>query len=577
MAPTPSQGTASEAVPASISQQISTSANYYEPAVYAFSSKGGNDVPGLLTFYRDLSLTADPAAAGFIPMSAIPSRGRNPTLFAIGILPPNIQMDESQRLDRSGVISNLTGDAQTAEAEAAIARADTEEFIVPRQISSVGKGLIAKFEGNRLKAYQDSGGVLTIGIGHTGPEVTEDLVWTQEQVDAAFRADVDTFERAVANTIKVPVTQGQFDAMVSLAFNIGGGAFARSTLAKKLNAGDFGGASAEFDAFNKVRVKGKEGKVVSAWQVARRSIERQSFDRRVLDPAQPVPLAADADSSGFAGYGSQNANAFRRGLARQADLTQLDYSASQFSYRKAIKAALQDMQNTPPLRLLVNPNSFSVKSQKIASDGNWGRKGPIIEYWGDDQDKISGSGQVAAFYAIDAAPGLGRGGPGLTRHARNVSMGWQNFQSLYLLYRNNGGMYLSDVSQTDRDLLLTTVGSVYLFYDNILYIGSFDSLNVRETDMKPFTVEYDFEFTVRAAFLLDLPPDFTYGDAVAFKGGRAGLPTQSQDTSIASIVDVAASADVAAFGGSVVNANAVQATLNAAADFVLAAAGTRNP
>lgn len=554
--------------PPPVNFQIAGAADYYEPAVYGFGAPGG-DLPSVLSFYRNFELAADPASSGFIPMSGVPARGRNSKLFAVGILAPSVHLDESQVLDRSAVIGNLTGDARTDSAEEAIARADAEEYRVPRGISTAGANAIAQFERSRLKAYQDSVGVWTIGIGHTGPEVHAGLVWTQEQVDAAFRADLGRFESAVSSAVKVPVTQGEYDAMVSLAFNIGGGAFARSTLVKKLNAGDRAGASAEFEVFNKVTINGQ--KVVAAGLSARRRVERQMFDRPTIAPAQPVPLEADADSAEFVRYGSQNANAYRRGLQRQEALTQVEYSASQTSYRAALKASLRQMQNTPPLRLLVNPNSFSVKAQKIVSDGNWGRKGPIIEFWGDDQDKISGSGQVAAFYALDAFPQLGRGGPGLTRSARNMSLAWQNFQSLYLLYRNNGGLHLPDVNQSDRDVLLTVVGSVYIYYDGILYLGCFDSFNVREADLKPFTVEYDFEFTVRAAFLLDRPSDFNYGGAAAFAGGRSGLPTRSENPNLASIADVlgiGAGVEQARFGESVVRSSDLQGAVNAAGDFL---------
>lgn len=560
---------ASEVAPGGppVNWQIEATADYHEPAVYAFG-KPVQGLAGLLSFYHSLAITADSAASGFVPISAVPQRGRNTKLFAVGVLAPNLQIDDGQILDRSAVVGNLTGEARTDSAEEAIARADSEEFRVPREISLAGVKSLLRFEEIRYEAYQDEAGKWTIGVGHTGPEVKPGLVWTPEQVEAAFRSDLAKFESVVASAVTVPVTQGEFDAMVCLAFNIGP-TFASSTLVKKLNARDRAGASAEFDAWNKVTVKG-DMKVVSAGLVARRRIERQMFDRAALDSAQPVPVKADVDSAEFAGYGSQNANAYRRGLARQTDLAQIDYSTSQLSYRTALKDSLTQMQLTPPLRLLINPNSFSVKSQKVVSDGNWGRKGPIVEFWGDEHDKISGSGQVAAFYALDTMPHLGRGGPGLTRSARNVSLAWQNFQSLYLLYRNNGGMYLPDVNQRDRDVLLTAVGSVYIYYDGILYIGSFDSFNVREQDQKPFTVEYDFEFTVRATFLLDRPPEFNYGGAAAFAGGRAGLPTSSRRLVSAGLADVASSED------SVVDASDVQSVLERATDAVLDAGGTRS-
>ena len=174
----------------------------------------------------------------------------------------------------------------------------------------------------------------------------------------------------------------------------------------------------------------------------------------------------------------------------------------------ATQKALENMRNTPPLRMLVNPSSFTVSAEKITSDGNWGRNGPIIEHWGDQQDKISGSGSVAGFYALAKSlkDPKAVGAPGLTRMARNFSLGYQNFLSLYLLYRNNAGLYLNDMGQSDKRLNLSMVGSVYIYYDNTLYIGSFDSFNVTEDDTKPFTLNYSFEFTVRSTFLLDNPP-----------------------------------------------------------------------
>lgn len=546
--------------PGALVREISTSAKYYQPGVYTGALQQA-DLPSFLSFYRDLTITADPAAAGLIPLSSIPGRGRNTKLFAVGILPPNMIIDESQLLDRSATIPVRSSSGASAEAIRQITTADDEELIIPRQLSTAGRDLIAKFEGNSLKAYRDSGGVLTIGIGHTGRDVSPGLVWTQEQVNSAFANDIARFEAAVSRSVTVPVTQGQYDAMVSLAFNIGASAFEESTLLKKLNAQDYEGASAQFAVWNKV--KGKVSNNLSS----RRAIERRVFDRPALVPDNPLPVGADTDSAQFVGYGSQNANTFRRGVARQVDLIQPKLVAAQRSYLMAAKAALQAMSNTPPLRLLVNPDTFSVKSQKIVSDGNWGRNGPIVEFWGDDQDKISGSGKVAAFYALDAHPRLGGGGPGLGRSVRNVSQSWQNFQSLYLLYRNNGGLYLSDLSQQDRDVLLTTVGSVYLFYDNILYIGCFDSFTMTEAADRPFSVEYSFEFTVRAAFLLEFAQDFNYGGAAAFKNSTlgAGLPAQSSTTTAESL------ADIASTGNSVVAANDVQSRVDAAANALLRA------
>jgi hypothetical protein len=199
------------------------------------------------------------------------------------------------------------------------------------------------------------------------------------------------------------------------------------------------------------------------------------------------------------------------------------FQAAQRQQIAATQAALDAMRNTPPLRLLVNPRQFGVKGTKIVQDGNWSRNGPIIEHWGSEQDKISASGRVAGFYAIDVTNAAT---PGLTRQARNFSASWANLLSLYTFYKNNGGLYLEDsVARRSGEFKmdLSLVGSIYIYYDGILYIGSFDSFNISEEEGTPHTVEYSFEFTVRAAFLLDRP-DSRYDVSYQYSKPDIDLP-----------------------------------------------------
>lgn len=102
-----------------------------------------------------------------------------------------------------------------------------------------------------MQAYQDSVGIWTIGYGHTGPDVFEGVTISQEQADRLLAVDLERFARTVEFAVTVPVGQHEFDALVSLTFNIGGGAFRKSTLLKKLNAGDRAGAAAQFARWNK--------------------------------------------------------------------------------------------------------------------------------------------------------------------------------------------------------------------------------------------------------------------------------------------------------------------------------------
>lgn len=141
------------------------------------------------------------------------------------------------------------------------------------RISNKGRDYIKGFEALRLVAYPDpgtGGKPWTIGWGHAKGVKQGDRI-TQEQAEQFLSDDLAVFELTVNSAIKRPMTQNQFDAMVSLAFNIGGPAFAGSTLVKKFNADDIQGAADQFP-----RWKLSDGKVMPGL-VKRRAAEREMF------------------------------------------------------------------------------------------------------------------------------------------------------------------------------------------------------------------------------------------------------------------------------------------------------------
>lgn len=240
--------------------------------------------------------------------------------------------------------------------------------------------------------------------------------------------------------------------------------------------------------------------------------------REKLGMGSPAPLVCAPDAPAtevWQGTGSKDANDAAKCISQVAgkDLNQTDLgkllTTAQEVTARLMREAVEQIAKTPPLRMLVNPQSLRVSSEKLISSGNRGRNGPIIEHWGDQQDKIEGSGKIAAFYSMDAEK---TGGPGLSRTTRQYSTSYQNFLSLFLLYKNNGGVWFPDPLQpaTSKVQNLSVVGSVYLYYDNILYIGSFDNLSVNESDDAPFTLDYSFSFTVRGWYLLDHLDDQAY-------------------------------------------------------------------
>lgn len=123
--------------------------------------------------------------------------------------------------------------------------------------SDKGLRLIEQREGLRTKAYRDTKGIWTIGVGHTGPEVRGGLVWTIQKCRDTLAKDIQIAENAV-NAVGIPLLQNQFDALVSLTFNIGVGAFARSTVVKKLKVHDINSAAHAILMWNKpVEIMGR--------------------------------------------------------------------------------------------------------------------------------------------------------------------------------------------------------------------------------------------------------------------------------------------------------------------------------
>ena len=139
------------------------------------------------------------------------------------------------------------------------------------QISERGLALIKEFEGLYLKAYRCPAGVPTIGYGHTAGVAMGQTI-SEQQADEYLRRDVRMFERAVDRLVKVPLAQGQFDALVSFAFNLGAGALQSSTLLRMLNSGDYAGAAAQFGRWTKA------GGRVLPGLVRRREAERRLFE-----------------------------------------------------------------------------------------------------------------------------------------------------------------------------------------------------------------------------------------------------------------------------------------------------------
>lgn len=139
-------------------------------------------------------------------------------------------------------------------------------------MSIAGIDALKRREGFRSQTYLDEAGIATIGYGHklTEGESYPDGI-DEDTATALLASDIHEAENSVNSNVTVPLKQSQFDALVSLVYNIGAGAFERSTLLSELNDGNYSGAADQFLVWKKVNGE------VSQGLVARRAGERSQF------------------------------------------------------------------------------------------------------------------------------------------------------------------------------------------------------------------------------------------------------------------------------------------------------------
>lgn len=149
------------------------------------------------------------------------------------------------------------------------------------------ENLVKAFEGCVLKAYRDSGGVWTIGWGHTGKGIVSGMVWTQQVADYYLDLDL-TYAADCVNELVVGLNQNQFDALVSFVFNLGGKNLKVSSLLGYVRAGDPAAAAEEFPKWDHV------GKVEVPGLLRRRMAEQSTF----LTPIAPGANLSNLEPSG---------------------------------------------------------------------------------------------------------------------------------------------------------------------------------------------------------------------------------------------------------------------------------------
>ncbi|WP_430913897.1 lysozyme [Methylobacterium sp. sgz302541] len=208
------------------------------------------------------------------------------------------------------------------------------------QLSPVGRAAIEAREGCRLTAYRDSVGVWTIGYGHTtaagGLVVKADVTITQAQADAMFAVDVEKYADPVRKALGPKLAScspEQFDAFVSIAYNIGPVGFAHATFLRKFMAGDVAGCAEAILMWNKPaaivsRRQGERDQFLTPYAKAMPRARRgdlrpvtaslppsaPSLPPKPADPMAPMTTPKPAPTGGLLRSGAQAAGAGTRGL-----------------------------------------------------------------------------------------------------------------------------------------------------------------------------------------------------------------------------------------------------------------------
>jgi len=153
-------------------------------------------------------------------------------------------------------------------------------MIKKMKTSQKGIDLIKKYEGCKLTAYLCPAKIWTIGYGHTGTvaneKIRQGMKITSLMAETLLEIDLQKFEYAINSSVEVELNQHQFDSLVSFVFNIGIGAFQKSTMLKLLNNGDLNLASNQFDRW----IYGGGKKL--AGLIKRRADEKKLFLSRVM-------------------------------------------------------------------------------------------------------------------------------------------------------------------------------------------------------------------------------------------------------------------------------------------------------
>ncbi len=161
-------------------------------------------------------------------------------------------------------------------------------------------------------------------------------------------------------------------------------------------------------------------------------------------------------------------------------------------YVESIRSDIETVRRTPPLLMMINPETFDRSYSPSVDASAKGRQGHIVHMWLEKPLSISCKGVTAGQYVFNS-----EGSGGLSNFNRIQSVSYQNLLSLIMMYKNNGTIY-DGYSIGSGSLGVPVLQmSLYIYYDGKIYIGSFDDFSVEDSADKPYSLSYSYRFNVR--------------------------------------------------------------------------------
>lgn len=229
---------------------------------------------------------------------------------------------------------------------------------------------------------------------------------------------------------------------------------------------------------------------------------RQSVDGGVPEitgasltaPPDPVIAADETNNRHIMSYGSSTQLESDPSGDRIGKFVQYDPDRAQVVERQksALIRQIETIRSVPGLLLMVNPSEFTRSFEPTVDTSVKGRYGNIVHTWLEKPTELSCSGVTAGQYVV-APDGSG----GITGELRCFSASYQNLLSLLTIYKANG--IIRGGSELDHGIAQLGY-SVFIYFDNFIYVGSFESFEIQDEDTRPHNMSYSFRFTVRYCF-----------------------------------------------------------------------------